>query len=264
MSAQNSSPSTLDSRRARFRTLCRDAMLSRHVKGTDGIGTLGEKRMHAILKKYVSPNEDFHEIPLDGTRYVSDVRIGNEIYEIQTGHFLPMKKKIGYYLEHTDCTVTIVHPIVAQKWVVWVDPLTKSVSEKVRSPKREKAEDILPELYPLLPYLGNERLSFRLLLIEAMDFRILSKGGKDRKKASEKYERIPLSLLEEIELSSAEDFRAFLPDALPDTFTVSEFSRLTHHRGADAYSAAKVLRALGLLRDGEKRGRAMTFERTDR
>lgn len=247
--------------RTRFAALCRDAMLSHHEKGTDGIGTLAEKRMHVILKKYVCPNKDFYEIPLEGTRYVSDVRIGSEIYEIQTGSLFPMKKKIGYYLAHTDCTVTVVHPLVTDKWVVWVDPLTKSVCEKVRSPKHEREEDLLPALYPLLPYLQNERLRFRFLLIEAIDFKILSKGTKSRKRGAQKYERIPLSLKGEVCVSSHTDLSRFVPDALPDPFTVKEFSALTKIRGSDAYSAVRVLAALGVLTEGEKRGRAMTFQR---
>ena len=192
--AENTSPVS-EADKARFGALCRAAMLSHHEKGTDGIGTLSEKRMHVILKRFVCPNEAFYEVPLEGTRYVSDIRIGNEIYEIQTGDFFPMRKKIGYYLEHTDCTVTVVHPITVNKWVVWVDPVSREVSEKVRSPKHESDGDILPLLHPLLPYLQSDRLRFRFLFIEAMDFKILSKGQKNRKRGAEKYERIPLSLL---------------------------------------------------------------------
>ncbi|MBE6590314.1 MAG: hypothetical protein E7643_09055 [Ruminococcaceae bacterium] len=247
----------------RFRELCREAMLQRHEQGLDGIGTLAEKRMHAILKKYVCPNENYHEIPVDGTRYVSDVRVGNSAYEIQTGLFAPMKKKIGYYLEETDLTVTVVHPIVAKKWVAWVDPLTRSVSERVPSPKHEKEADLLPLLYPLIPYLESPRLCFRLLVIEAMDFRILSKGEKARKKRSSKYERIPLSLLREVSFSSLDDYRRFLPDALPSPFKVSDFAKATGYRGVDAYSAVRVLVALGVIRETEKIGRAMAFERME-
>ncbi len=262
MTESEKSYSAFEAKQARFRDLCRDAMQRHHEQGTDGIGTLAEKRMHVILKKYVCPNQSFYEIPLDGTRYVSDIRIGNEIYEIQTGDFFPMKKKIGYYLEHTDCTVTIVHPIVVNKWVVWIDPVSRSVSEKIRSPKHERAEDILPTLYPLLPYLKNDRLRFRFLLIEAIDFKILSKGTRNRKKGAEKYERIPLSLLGEMDFLSVSDFSALLPDALPSSFTVKEFSALTKIRGMNAYSAVRVLEALGFLSEGEKRGRAMTFEKS--
>ncbi len=247
----------------RFRELCREAMLQRHEQGLDGIGTLGEKRMHVILKKYVCADEKYHEIPVKGTRYVSDIRVGNEIYEIQTGSFAPMKKKIGYYLEHTDATVTVVHPITAKKWVAWVDPLTRSVSERVRSPKKEKEAALLPLLYPLLPYLDNPRLRFRLLLIEAMDFRILSQSQKDRKKRSVKYERIPLSLLDDLSFSSPDDYRRLLPEELPSPFKVKDLARLAGYRGVDAYSAVRALVKLGLVRECGNIGNAMAFEKTE-
>ena len=36
-----------------------------------GIGTYGEKTVHAIFKNYYEPDEDKHEIPID--RYVADI-----------------------------------------------------------------------------------------------------------------------------------------------------------------------------------------------
>ena len=36
-----------------------------------GIGTLSEKTVHAVLKNYLQPDEDHHEIPIEG--YVADI-----------------------------------------------------------------------------------------------------------------------------------------------------------------------------------------------
>ena len=36
-----------------------------------GIGTLSEKTVHAVLKYYYAPDEDMHEIPIEG--YVADI-----------------------------------------------------------------------------------------------------------------------------------------------------------------------------------------------
>ena len=65
----------------------------RKVIGIDrqrlGIGTYGEKTVHAIFKHYYEPDEDKHEIPID--RYVADIYTGNEIIEIINSKV----KKIG-------------------------------------------------------------------------------------------------------------------------------------------------------------------------
>ena len=65
------------------------------VTGTEeknGIGTLSEKPLHKILKYYFEPDESKHEIKVFDS--VADVFDGNEIFEIQTGGFLPLVKKL--------------------------------------------------------------------------------------------------------------------------------------------------------------------------
>ena len=246
---------------ARFNRLCREIIVQGYTSGEAGIGTLAEKRLHAVIKRYLCEDEDCHEVGVLNTRYVSDVRIGNEIFEVQTGSFFPMKRKIAYYLEKTDCTVTVVHPIPAVKWVSWIDPETHEIASRSRSPKRGRAEDLLPELYHLLPHLGDPRLRFRVLLMEAEDFRLLNGWSRDRKRGSVRYERIPLSLLGDVELLSPSDFRVFIPDALPQHFTVKDFSTLTKIRGRDAYSAVRALAALGLFAPADPIGRSMGWRR---
>ena len=247
------------SHKARFDRLCREAASAPRGNGDEGIGTLGEKRMHAVIKRYICEDHACHEVGVLDTGYVSDVRIGNDVYEVQTGAFYPMKKKIAHYLECTDCTVTVVHPISVERFVTWVDAKTGEVTPRKKSSKRERAIHLLPELYFLLPHLGNERLRFRLLMIEEEDFRILTSRKDNRKRGARLYERMPLSLLGEIEFSSSADFAVFLPADLPSPFTVKDFSQKTGLRGRDAYSAVHVLEKLNLIVATEPIGRAMAF-----
>ena len=151
-----------DAHKARFDRLCLEAASAPRTNGDEGIGTLGEKRMHAVIKRYICEDHTCHEVGVLDTGYVSDVRIGNDVYEVQTGAFYPMKKKIAHYIENTDLTVTVVHPISVERWVTWVDAKTGEMTPRKRSTKRERAIHLLPELYCLIPYLGNERLRFCL------------------------------------------------------------------------------------------------------
>ena len=167
--------------------------------------------------------------------------------------------KIAYYLESTDLTVTVVHPIPKDRWVSWVDPRSMEISPRRRSPRHGKASDILPRLYPLIPMLSNPRLKFRVLLLEVHDFRLLSGRKKNSRRGGERYERIPISLIEDIQLNSPKDFERFLPQALPSPFTVKDFSRATKIVGRDAYSAVRVLVALGLIAPAPNTGRSMAF-----
>lgn len=243
---------------ARFARMCEAAMREGRTQGEAGIGTLQEKRLHQILKHFICDNEDYHEVGVADTRYVSDVRIGNLIFEVQTGAFYPMKQKIAHYLANTDCVVTVVHPIAVTKWISWIDPKTHEISPRVRSPKKGRPEDLLPQLYCLIPHLQNPRLRYQLLFLEVEDFRFLDgRRSRDRKKGSTKYERIPLSLVGELELNSIADFARFIPECLPKHFTVKDFSKLTRLRGRDAYSAVRVLTAMGFFEESERIGRSM-------
>ena len=244
----------------RFKRLCMEAAVKERTGGADGFGTLAEKRLHAVIKKYICPNEDFHEAPIDGTRFLADIRVGNDIVEVQTGAFYPMKKKIDHYLQNTECTVTVVHPVATVRRLSWVDPESFEIGN-ARWVAGERAESILPELYCLLPHLGDPRLRFRLLLLEVHDFRLQNgTRSRDRKKGSVRYERMPIALLEELDLNTPEDFRRFIPEGLPSPFTVKQFSTRSKLRGRDAYSAVRVLAALGLFVPAEPIGRAMAFE----
>jgi hypothetical protein len=254
---------TPEERQYRFRRICENAMRERREQGTAGIGTLAEKWQHIILKRYLSENTAEHEIPVEGTRFVSDVRIGNEVYEVQTGSFSPMKKKISHYLENTDLSVTVVHPIPKNRRVSWINPETLDISKPSLSPRHGRAEALLGELYPLIPYLQNPRLRFHILLIDAQDFKLLNPRSKNPKKGGGRFERIPINLIEERFFSSPDDYRSFLPEKLVGAFTVKEFSQATGIRGRDAYSAVRVLAALGLLRSAPPIGRSMAFERVD-
>ena len=245
-------------RKARFDRLCEESVRERHVMGEAGIGTMQEKRMHALIKRFLCEDEAFHEVGLADTRYVSDVRIGDRVYEVQTGAFYPMRQKIAHYLQATDCTVTVVHPIPYVKWSCHIDAATHDVTPR-RKVAGGKPRDLLRELYCLLPHLGDPHLRVHLLLLEVQDFHLTDFAHKGKRGSSRRYERVPLSLVGEMELYKPADFRVFLPQDLPQPFTVKQFSEKSKLRGRDAYSAVRVLAALGLLVPTDPIGRAMAF-----
>ena len=235
-------------------------MLERRVQGELGVGTLAEKWQHQIIKRYLSENTAEHEILVSSERkFVSDVRVGMDAYEVQTGSFAPMAKKIAYYLEQTDLTVTVVHPIAVNRWLSWVDGENEEISPRKKSPVHGSANHILAQLYPLLGMLPHPRLKFRILLLEVHDFKLLSRRKSNPKKGAQRYERIPLSLLEDISLNQPSDFAQFLPQGLPSPFTVKDFSKAAKIKGRDAYSAVRALTALGLITQTNPIGRSMAF-----
>ena len=258
------------SEKLRFDSICRSVA----AEGLEGsvIGTMSEKRMHKTLKRYICPDESFHEARIKPSGeaffsgkesgrggYIADICVDGDIFEIQTGGFYPLKEKIGFYLNNTGFTVTVIHPLIAEKWSVWIDPETGETTPRRRSPKREKPTDLLPELFWLAEYLDNDRLRFCFPVIEAEEYRILDGYGRDKKKRATRYERMPVSLIDEIDIGGRELWQ-LLPPTLPCEFNSTEFNKLTGLRGRRAYYALKLLCLTGIAEKGEKVGRSYVYK----
>ena len=136
--------------REEFHKSCKEVLEKERVRL--GIGTLSEKTVHAVLKKYLVPNENCHEIKCG--RYVADILIDGEIMEIQTANFNRLRDKLKEFLK--DKEVTIVYPIPHIKWLIWIDEKTGEVSEKRRSPKKGSYYEVFHELYKIKMFLKDQ------------------------------------------------------------------------------------------------------------
>ena len=75
---------------ARFLAACGQALEDNRRAG---IGTLGEKTLHAALKRYFEPDEHFREVAVG--RYVADIMSPGGIIEIQTAGFGRLREKLN-------------------------------------------------------------------------------------------------------------------------------------------------------------------------
>lgn len=218
-----------------------------------GIGTYGEKRLHRTLKRYVCDREECYEIPVG--RYVADVLDGRELYEIQTGSFHTMPPKLSYYLEHTDYTVHLIHPLLETKTVIRMDRETGEVLRRRKTHIGGRAIDALPELYPIGEFLKSSRVTVTLLRICADEYRY-SERMRYRKEGAYDSELFPRTLVEEITLCGAQDYRCFLPPQ--SDFTAAEYGNFFKLKRRDLYSALNLFCKLGLL-SRQSEGRAYRY-----
>lgn len=63
-----------------------------------GIGTLSEKTLHAVLKNYYEPDENKHEVAIDG--YYADIFNDSGIIEIQTRQLNKLRDKLAVFLKN--------------------------------------------------------------------------------------------------------------------------------------------------------------------
>lgn len=221
-----------------------------------GIGTLGEKSLHAVLKTFYEPDPACHEIPVGG--YVADIVGEDGVIEIQTRQFSRLIPKLDAFLEA--CRVTVVYPILEERWTVWLSPEGELVSRR-KSPKKGRLSDVLDELYALQYALDHPRFTLCLCRLEVEDRRLLDGYGPQKKRRATKLDRIPLRLIGEERFYAPEDYLRLLPEGLPEVFTRKEAAaagRLTAYQTA---TLVNLLCYLGQLEQIGTRGRAFLYRR---
>jgi len=238
-----------------FKTVCNKLIGVEKIRS--GIGTLGEKTVHAVLKNYVVPRMEYHEIKCNG--YIADIMIEEEIIEIQTANFNQLRRKLEVFLPMYD--VTIVYPVPAIKWLIWINEETGEITQKRKSNKKGTICSIFPELYKIKSYLKNPRLHLRIILLELEEYRLLNGWSTDKKKGSSRYDRIPINMIEDIMVNSIDDYDVFIPDSLPETFISKEFFKITGLTVKQGNAALNVLYSVGALERIGKEGRFILYKR---
>lgn len=220
-----------------------------------GIGTLSEKTVHAVLKNAYAPDEDMHEIPIEN--YVADIYTGTEIIEIQTRQFNKMRNKLSVFLPLYP--VTIVYPIPATKWLIWIDEETGELTNKRKSPAKGNVYSAFGELYKIKNFLTDKNLRLQLVLLDMEEYRLLNGWSRDKKKGSQRYDRIPVELIEEVSVERVEDYMRFVPYELAERFTVKDFAKAAKIPVPLSQTVVHILHYVGVLERVGKMGRSYLY-----
>jgi len=239
----------------RFDKVCRETLMSAHERS--GIGTLGERTLHLILKKYFEPDTSCHEQKVG--RFVADIKNESGITEIQTRQFSAMRKKLTAFTKEYE--VNVVFPIADTKYLTWVDTESGELSERRKSPKKGQPWDILREMYALCPIMPLQNVTFTLVFMEMDEYKLKNGWDKTKKRGASRCERIPTALCDIITLKSPLDFGITVPDSLGESFTASEFAKAAKMTPKAASYAVSALKKLGVIEHTDTKGRAYIYTR---
>ena len=239
----------------RFKEAC-NAVIGAE-RSSKGIGTLGEKTLHAVLKRYYEPFEENHEIRLGS--FVADIVGEKGVIEIQTRNFNKLLRKLECFLEY--CDVTVVFPIPETKYLSWVDTETGEVTSRRKSPKKGRIYDAVKELYRIKYTLDNPRMHLCLCMLDIEETRYLNGWSKDKKRGSTRCDRVPTALVSEVRFDSPADYRSFIPAGLPESFTSKDFAKAAKITLKIAQTTLNLLTYLGQVERIGKQG-AMILYRT--
>lgn len=224
------------------------------------IGTISEKSIHRVLKDYLDNDISKHEVSIGG--YIADICSDNTITEIQTRGFDKLRGKLTKYSE-LGYKTRIVYPVNIIKYINWIDPVTHEVLERRKSPIRSSISDVFNELYKIREYLRNDKLSFLVIALETEEYKYLDGYGPNGKNHATKIDKIPTSIIQEIEFSIIGGYEQFLPSTLPSEFNSKDYAKQAHCSIKTARTTLLILTELGIITRLGRKNRKYIYKIND-
>ena len=242
----------------RFQSACNTVMHGdANHEQTSQIGTLGEKTLHAVAKRYIEPDETKHEVKVGP--FYADIATDGAIVEIHTRSFNTLRKKLEAFMEASP--VTVVYPLPDTKWLLWIDKQTGEITKKRKSPRHGNLYDSIHELYKIKPLMTHENFHLHIIFMDIEEYRYLDGWSKNKKRGSSRYERIPIAIKEEVFFNTKEDYIQFIPESVPNPFTSNDFKRAVNINMRTAQTALNILHHLNVIRRIGKQGNSHVYER---
>ena len=223
-----------------------------------GIGTLGEKTLHAAIKHYIEPDKTKHEINIGA--FIADIATDKGIIEVQTRAFEKLRKKLAVFLDISP--VMLVYPLPKAKYLIWLNGDTGEVSKRRKSPKLGNINDAIPELYKIKHFLNHPNFHLLILLVDLEEYRYLNGWSEDGKRGSTRCDRVPVGIIEEIYIECVADFAKFIPENLCDGFTSKNFRDVAKMSLRNSQTALNILNYLGIVKRVGKQGNLQIYERS--
>lgn len=220
-----------------------------------GIGTLSEKTVHSVLKYYFEPDDDNHEVALDG--YFADIYNDKGVTEIQTRSFNRLREKLAVFLNQYP--VTVVYPLAANTWVSRFDEKSGEIITRRKSPRHYNVYDAFIELYKIKQYLNYEDLKIILVFMDVEEYKLASRSRKVGRKTSDKLDKIPIGITEVVSIERPEDYMQFVPYELENEFTSSQFAKACGIAREHAQMVLNILNYVGAVERVGKKERSYLY-----
>lgn len=185
-----------------------------------GIGTLNEGPLHAALKAHYLRGGGESEVTIGD--FVADVVTRGVTFEIQTGSFSGLKRKMNALADRGP--VVLVFPVAEHKTIIKLPIDREQEPSRRGSPKRGHVVDVVSELVYLPGLLANENFSVEVVLINEEELREYDPKKVRRRRGWRVLERRLLEIKEQHRLNRARDLCGLLRHDLAEPFTISELA----------------------------------------
>ena len=223
------------------------------------IGVLNEQPLHAALKEHYASPRGRLEVMVDG--FVVDVVRGDRLVEIQTGNFSAVKGKMARLAARHP--LRLVYPIAREKWLLKLPKEEGGETERRKSPKRGRVEEVFKELVSFPGLLLQPTFSLEVVLIQEEEVRRWDPARGWRQHGWVTVERRLLDVVEPHLFRQPQDLTATLPEELPDRFTTADLAEAMDGSRSLAQKMAYCLRKMGVITQIGTLGRSKLYEVAD-
>ena len=224
--------------------------------GSDVVGLLNEKPLHAALKAWYARAGDRTEVPVDGS-FIDIVHDGLLI-EIQTRGFAALKRKLEKLV--TRHPVRLVYPIASEKWILRLADDGVTLLGRRKSPRRGSEYDLFRELVSFPHLVAHPNFSLEVLLIQEEEVR-RRVSRLNWRRGWDTAERRLLQVVDHRLFVSPADLAALIPKSLDVPFTTDELAETIGRPRRLAQQMAYCLRCMGVLSDVGRQGCAVRYAR---
>jgi hypothetical protein len=221
------------------------------------IGILGEKSLHAQLKKwYFQPGDRLEEF-VDG--FHIDIVRNKLLIEIQTQNFSSIKRKLEILIKKFP--VRLVLPIAQEKWIArFAKDGIKQLSRR-KSPKKGNIFHLFEELVSVPRLIKHPNFSIEVLFTLEEEMRRDDGLGSWRRKGWSIADHRLIEVVNSHLFIKPSDFLTLLPPTLPDPFSTKELAECTNQPRWLAQKVAYCLRKMCAIEKVGKKGNSVLYSK---
>ena len=209
---------------------------------------------------HVNDVDETGEAEIAVGNYVADVRGSDDVlYEIQTGSFSPLKKKLATLIENHK--VVLVYPIAAVRYIVKLPTDPDAQATRRKSPKRGDLTHVVEELVSIPTLLNHANFELEVVLIEEDEFRLFDPDRVRRRNGWRVVGRELTEVLGRRRFRCRDDLFDLIKEPLPEVFTTRELAEAMGQPRSLAQKLAYCLRESGALEICGKSGNALCYQR---
>ncbi|MEM7079414.1 MAG: hypothetical protein AAF513_12370 [Pseudomonadota bacterium] len=218
------------------------------------IGVLNEGPLHAALKaRYARGGAT--EVSVED--FVADAIVDNTIYEIQTGSFSGLQRKLSALVERQ--RVVLVHPVAVKTTIVKCD--SAGAQTRRVSPRKKQLLSIVDELVYIPRLLEHPNFSVEVVLTEEDALRVHDPKLRRRRGGWRTLERRLVAVQGTFRMHTMADLLEFLETDLEEPFGTKELAAALGQSVPLARKVAYCLKHAGVIEMVGKQGNALRYQR---